>query len=226
MIVGNISVPGALSPLVQGLVSLDGALAMPAITMPQPVSATADELAAQTTPGTTLPLSPQLASQLLNLAALHSAGINGAGETIAIPSRSNVSAADVDAFRTAFALPAMTLKVVPNGVDPGLAGDRAAATLAASWAGVAAPGAQIVLVPSATTDATDGLDLSLADLVDRALANTVAVGYSSCEAGLSAAHQAFYDALYRQAAAEGIAVIAASGDSGASACIWRAATYR
>ena len=218
VIVGSISVPGALSPLVQGLVSLDGSLATPAITSPQLVSATAAELAAQTSPQIAEALTPRLAAQLLHLDALHAAGIKGAGETIAIASRSNVTTADIDAFRAAFALPAMKLRVIPSGADPGLASDRAEATLAASWAGTAAPGAQIVLVPAATTDATDGLDLSLASIVDQALAHTFAVGYSACEAGLSAAHQAFYAALYRQAATEGIAVIAASGDSGASAC--------
>ena len=90
--------------------------------------------------------------------------------------------------------------------------------LAASWTGAAAPGAHIVLVPAATTNATDGLDLSLAFIVDKALAHTVAVGYSACEAALSEAHRDFYAAIYRQAAAEGIAVIAASGDSGPAAC--------
>ncbi|MGB8260632.1 MAG: Ig-like domain repeat protein, partial [Terracidiphilus sp.] len=66
--------------------------------------------------------------------------------------------------------------------------------------------------------ATDGVDLALAAIVDRAQARTMAVGYSECEAALSEAHQAFYAALYRQAAAEGMAVIAAAGDSGAAAC--------
>jgi len=68
-----------------------------------------------------------------------------------------------------------------NGSDPGQTADQAEATLAVSWAGAAAPGAQIVLVPTATTSATDGLDLSLATIVDQALAHTVAVGYSACE---------------------------------------------
>ena len=101
---------------------------------------------------------------------------------------------------------------------PGVANDQAEATLAASWAGAAAPGAQILLAPAATTSATDGMDLSLAAIVDQHLANVVAVGYSACEASLSPAHQAFYSALYQQAAAEGISIIAASGDSGAAAC--------
>jgi len=218
VLVGSISVPSAMSPLVQGLVSLDGALAIPALTAPKPVSISAGELAALTSPGTAEALTPFLAAQLLHLDVLRSAGIIGAGETIAIAARSNVTSADVDAFRAVFGLPAMPLKVVANGPDPGLAGDQAEATLEASWAGAAAPGAQVLLVPSATTSATDGVDLSLAAIIDQALAHTVAVGYSSCEAGMSPAHQAFYSALYRQAAAEGIAVIAATGDSGSSAC--------
>lgn len=221
VLAGGISVPSALSPLVQGLVSLDGVLATPALTTPQPVSSTVAELAAQTSPGSAEALTPRLAAQLLHLDALQSAGVNGAGETIAIAARGNVTSADVDAFRAAFGLPAMPLRTVPAGAgvtDSGAAGDQAEATLAASWAGAAAPGAQVLVVPAATTNATDGLDLSLAAIVDQALAHTVAVGYSACEAGLSAAHQAYYSAVYRQAAAEGIAVIAATGDSGASAC--------
>ena len=132
-----------------------------------------------------------------------------------------MNSADIAAFRSAFGLPASPLAIALNGPDPGLAtgdNDQAEATLAASWAGAAAPGAQILLAPAATTSATDGVDLSLAAIVDQRLANVVAVGYSACEASLSPAHQAFYSALYQQAAAEGISIIAASGDSGAAAC--------
>jgi hypothetical protein len=215
---GSITVPAALAPLVQGLVSLDGVLAMPAMTTPQSLTVTAADLALRTSAATAEALTPSLMAQQVHLGTLQSSGVTGAGESIAIPSRSNVNAADVAAFRAAFGLPIAALKVQANGDLPGLADDQALATMAASWAGAAAPGAQILLVPSNTTEATDGLDLSLAALVDGALAHTVVVGYSSCEAGLSAAHQAFYSALYQQAAAEGIAVIAATGDAGASAC--------
>ena len=218
MLAGTLSVPAALAPLVHGLVSLDGSLSTPALTTPRPMTSTAAELAAETSLSQAEALTPQLAAQLLHLDALQSAGINGAGETIAIAARSNVNSGDVVAFRIAFGLPASALLVNPNGSDPGQTSDQAEATMTASWAGAAAPGAQIVLVPAATTSATDGLDLSLAAIVDQALAHTVAVGYSACEASLSEAHQAFYAALYRQAAAEGIAVIAATGDSGPAAC--------
>ena len=214
----GISVPAAFAPMVQGLVSLDGALSAPALTPPQALKLSASELAAQTSPAHAAALTPQLAAGLLHFDALHASGISGVGEAIAIPARSNINNSDVAAFRAAFGLPAAAVKVLPNGTDPGLADDQAGATLAVSWAGAAAPGAQIVVVPAATTGATDGLDLSLAAIVDQALAHTVAVGYSSCETALAPAHQAFYAALYRQAAAEGISVIAAAGDSGGSAC--------
>jgi len=214
----GISVPSALLPLVQGLVSLDGGLSAPALTTPVPVASAATALAAQTAPNSAEALTPQLVAQLLHLDAVHTAGVLGAGESIAIPARSNVLASDVAAFRSAFSLPASPLTILPNGSDPGRTADEAEAVLAASWAGVAAPGAQIVLVPAATTGATDGFDLALASIVDKALAHTVAVGYSACEASFGEAHQAFYSALYQQAGAEGIAVIAAVGDSGPSAC--------
>jgi subtilase family serine protease len=218
VLVSGITVPGALSPVVAGLVSLDGVLSTPALTAPQPLPVSAADLASLTSPANAAALTPQLAAQLLDVTPLAAQGVDGAGQTVAIVSRSNVNSADVAAFRAAFELPASPLQVSVNGPDPGLADDQAEATLAASWAGAAAPGAQILLAPAASTVATDGVDLSLAAIVDQDLANVVAVGYSACEAALSPAHQAFYSALYQQAAAEGITVIAAAGDGGAAAC--------
>ena len=215
---GPIAVPAALQTLIHGLVSLDAALAEPAVTTARPVAGSIAELRAATSPSRAEALTPQLAAELLHLDSLQSSRLTGAGESIAIAARSNVEPGDVAAFRAAFGLPANALQVQLDGVDPGRTGDEAAAVMMASWAGAAASGAHIVLVPAATTSATDGLDLALAAIVDQALARTVVVGYSSCEAALSEAHQAFYAALYRQASAEGMAMIAAAGDSGASAC--------
>lgn len=221
---GGIRIPAALMPVIGGLVSLDGALAAPALTAPQPLGVSVADLAGLTLPAGAAALTPLLAGQLLDLAPLAAEGVNGAGQTIAVVSRSNVNRGDVAAFRAAFALPASPLQMLANGAGPGLTDDQAQATLSASWAGAAAPGAKILLVPAATTAATDGVDLSLAGIIDQNLANVVAVGYSSCEAALSPAHQAFYAALYRQAAAEGITVVAAAGDGGAAACTPAGAT--
>lgn len=218
MLGGSISAPSALAPLIHGLVSLDGVVAEPAVTTTHAVATTSAELRAATSLASAEAVTPQLAGQMLHLEALHSSGGTGAGETIAIAARSNLQPQDVAAFRAAFGLKESAIQVVLNGADPGRTADEAEAVMSASWAGVAAPDARIVVVPAATTSASDGLDLSIAAIVDGSLAHTVAVGFSACEASLSEAHQAFYAALYRQAAAEGISVIGASGDRGASAC--------
>lgn len=214
----GISVPAALSPVIAGLVSLDGSLSAPALTTPQSLSVQAADLAAVASSANAAALTPKLVAQSVDLAPLAAAGLTGAGETIAIVSRGNVNSVDVAAFRSAFGLAASPLKIAVDGDDPGLTDDRAEATLAASWAGAAAPDARILLAPAASTVATDGVDLSLASIVDRDSANVVAIGYSACEAALGAAHQQFYSALYRQASAEGISIVAASGDGGAAAC--------
>jgi hypothetical protein len=200
VLASGIAVPAALAPVIAGLVSLDGAVSSPALTTPQPLTVSAADLASCASPAEAAAFTPRLAAQLLDVAPLASQGVNGGGQTIAIVSRSDVNSADVAAFRSAFELPASPLQVSISGPDPGLTDGQAEATFAASWAGAAAPAAKILLVPAASTIATDGVDLSLAAIVDRNLANVVAVGYSACEAALSPAHQAFYSALYRQAA--------------------------
>jgi hypothetical protein len=218
VLMSSITVPSALSPLIAGLASLDGALATPALTAPHPLTVSAADLAAESSLGSLQALTPHAVAQLLHFDTLQSSGIDGKGQTIAIATRSDVNLADVASFRSSFGLPAAVLQVLPNGSDPGFTADQAEATFAASWSGAAAPGASILLVPAATTSATDGIDLSLAAIVDQDLAHTVAIGFSDCEAGLSSAHQAFYSALYQQAAAEGIAIVSAVGDSGSAAC--------
>ena len=201
---GEIKLPPAIASMVKGLVSLDGVVSAPAATAPVELKASAEAL------------TPALAAGWLHLSSTN--GASGAGETIAIPARSNVRSEDFAAFRQTFGLPESALQVQLAGTDPGRTGDEAAVIEAASWAGAVAPEAQIVLVPVGSTNATDGLDLALAAAVDGGLAHTVSVGYTGCESRMSAAHLAFYAALYRQAAAEGIAVIAATGDRGAAAC--------
>jgi len=212
---GEVKLPAAIAPMVKGLVSLDGVVSTPAATAPVELNAGVEALAASSASGIKA-LTPKTAAGWLHLSAGDEA--TGAGETIAIPARSNVRVEDFAAFRKSFGLLESTLQVEPAGADPGRTVEEAAAIEAASWAGAAAPGARIVLVPAASTNATDGLDLALAAAIDGGLARTVSVGYSACEGGMSEAHRAFYAALYRQAAAEGIAVIAATGDSGAAAC--------
>jgi len=215
---GEINLPASIAPIVKGLVSLDGVVSATAFTTVAQIKASPAALASESVLSRAAALTPALAKQWLHLSSLQAEGLTGAGESIAIPSRSNVRPEDVAAFRKSFGLPDAELTVALSGIDPGRTDEEAATVQALSWAGAMAPEAHIVLIPAASTNATDGLDLALAATIDGALAHTVSVGYSACESSLSATHRAFYAALYRQAAAEGIAIIAATGDSGAAAC--------
>jgi subtilase family serine protease len=220
-IAGNVTIPSVIAANVAGLVSLDGTLSAAALTLPSELSSDEATSVSDASLSSGESMTPKLIRRALGFAATvesSKSGTSGSGEKIAIPVRSNVRQEDYAAFRKAFSLPDQRIEIDLSGADPGRTADEATAIFAASWAAGAAPAAQVAIVAAATTNATDGIDLALAKAIDGDLANTVSVGYASCENALSSTHRAFYSALYRQAAAEGIAVIAATGDSGAAAC--------
>jgi hypothetical protein len=99
-------------------------------------------------------------------------------------------------------------------------GDETESDLDVEWAGAVAPNAQVIFVTTLSTD-TDfisGVDASAQYIVDNNVAPILSESYGACEAGLTAAGNAFYNALWQQAAAEGITVAISSGDSGSAGC--------
>ncbi len=103
-----ISVPAALSPVIHGLASLDGARSAAAITAPQTLTTSPAALAAETDSSRAEAMTPQLAAQ-----SIHFDGMpQGTGESIAIAARSNIQSADIDAFRSTFGLTASRVAVV------------------------------------------------------------------------------------------------------------------
>jgi hypothetical protein len=149
---------------------------------------------------------------------LWQAGIDGTGQTIAIVGETNINTSDVDAFRDLFGLPKNTPSVILNGPDPGIVGDETEALLDVSWSGAVAKNATIDLVVSASTETSLGVDLSALYIVDNDLAPVMSESYGICEQALGSAGNAFYNALWEQAAAEGITVVVASGDAGSAVC--------
>jgi Pro-kumamolisin, activation domain/Abnormal spindle-like microcephaly-assoc'd, ASPM-SPD-2-Hydin len=149
-----------------------------------------------------------------------SSPINGSGITIAISGVSDILQADVDSFRSTFGLPAMTLKTIANGTDPGAdkAGGQEENSLDVEMAGATAPGAQIVMVVSAST-ATTGADL-LSDeyIIDKETAYIMSASYGECELNLGTSGNAAYNTVWQQGATEGISIFESAGDQGSAGC--------
>ena len=161
------------------------------------------------------------------------ANFTGANQTIAIIGRSRVYNADIENFEGLFGLPIQdpTVIIPPDGIDPGTpqtfppgngipSGDQAEATIDVTRAGSVAPGATIDLVISASSFTTDGIAIAASYAVDTTplLAHIMSLSFGDCEANQGQGGVAFWDNLFSQAAAEGISVFVASGDSGAAGC--------
>jgi len=166
-------------------------------------------------------LAPGDFAKIYNASPLFQSGIDGSGESIAIAGRNNINLSDIEIFRIAFGLPVNNPQIILNGPDPGNAlssGDETEADLDVEWSGAIAPKATIKFVVSASTNTTDGIDLSSQYIVDNDLAPVMSLSYGQCESLLGQAENTFYNNLWEQAAAEGITVVVASGDNGAAGC--------
>jgi len=219
------AIPSALVPAVKGVLTLHNfprqsnatfqgqpVRALPRHTPPLPLFTFTSQ---QTT---YYGLGPTDFATIYNVMPLWNAGIDGTGQTIAIVGESNINLSDIEAFRSLFGLPAKDPQVIVNGVDPGLAGDETEAVLDVSWAGAVAKNATIDLVVSAMTESALGVDLSALYIVDNNLAPVVSESYGECEAALGNAGNAFYNALWQQAAAQGMTVLISAGDGGSAGC--------
>ena len=148
-----------------------------------------------------------------------SSAIDGTGQNIAIIGRSDILLQDVRDFRTLFGLPANDPKFIVDGADPGVVpGDETEAVLDVEWSGAVAKGATIDLVISASTETTDGIDLSAIYAIENNVAPVISESFQQCELYVGSAGNAFENAIREQAAAQGITFITGSGDEAASGC--------
>jgi hypothetical protein len=218
----EISVPQALSPVLGGIVSLHNFLKKPLLAREGQFKRESGGTYAQIDPNFTSSrglhaLGPQDFNKIYNVVSAS----NGAGQTIAIVARSDVSISDSNDFRQQFGVPFVNPTNTANGPDPGFDPnnpDSVEATLDAQWAGAIAPAATINVVASNPTLTTDGVDLSAAYIVDNNVAGIMSASFGECEGDLGGPENAFINGLWRQAAAEGISVFVSSGDNGSAGC--------
>ena len=158
-------------------------------------------------------------STIYNTTPLYGAGIDGTGQSIAVVGRTDIKLADVHYFRSTFGLPANDPVITHNGVAPGIVvDDEGEACLDVEWSGAVAPRATVNFVVSKSTPTSDGVDLSAQYIVNNNLAPIVTVSFGSCEDNLTTSGRAAVNALWQQAASQGITVFVSSGDGGAAGC--------
>ena len=164
-------------------------------------------------------LGPTDFATIYNVLPLWTAGIDGTGESIAIVQESNINVSDIHQFRALFGLPANDPQIVLNGPDPGIIpGIEPEAVIDVSWSGAVAKGATIKLVVSASTNATEGIALSAQFIADNNIASISSMSFGQCELHLGTAGNQFWNAVWEQAAAEGISAFVSAGDGGSAGC--------
>ena len=235
-------IPAALSGLVGGVVSLHDFRRKSQIDAKRPLasngqvtaaqggvmlrssgngagSASVSEAQPEYSNGATHYLFPADWATIYDLNLLYNSGKTGSGTSIAIVGRSNINLSDVSGFRSISGLPANNPTVILVGANPGLvSGDQDESTLDVEWSGAIAPGASVKFVVGASTATTDGVDLSAQYIVNHSTAQVMSTSYGSCEQDMGSTELSFYNALWQQAASEGISAFVSSGDSGAAGC--------
>lgn len=223
-------IPAALAPAVAGVWSLHNFLKKPQVRVSQqpigftPKPGLQPQVTFQNPSGSPIhALGPADYATIYNINPVYQAGINGTGETIGVVGRSDLYSfgQDVSDFRNfVFPLCCGSFSVVYDGPSPGDlgGGEEAEATLDVTWAGAIAPGARVDLVVSATTNTTDGVDLSELYIIDNNLADIMTESFGSCEAAYTQPQADGMTMLAQQAAAQGITYMVSTGDNGAEGC--------
>lgn len=157
---------------------------------------------------------------IYDVSPLWSQSIDGTGQSIAIVAQSDVNPADVDAFRAAFGLPEKKLNTIYVNDNPGLTGDgvESEAALDVEWSGAMAKGATIDLIVGESTNTEAGVQYAMEYGVDNNVAPILSVSWGACELALGVSGNEYFNAMWQQAAAQGISVLVASGDAGSAAC--------
>jgi hypothetical protein len=223
------SIPAALAPVVAGINTLHNFLKQPQHHLSD------DKFHVERKPGqqpeftgtnssgaTVHAVGPGDLSVIYNANPLYTASpnINGSGSTVAVIARSDFNLQDLIDFRSNFGVASPSIQIVVNGTDPGdLGGDEEVeATLDASYSTALAPQANENFVISASTNTTDGVDLSEMYIIENNLGDIMTESFGGCEEGVTAAESTNISNLAEQAAAQGITYMVSAGDNGSAGC--------
>jgi subtilase family serine protease len=159
-------------------------------------------------------LAPDDLATIYDITPLYNAGFDGSGQRLAVVGQSDINLADLEAFRSIFHLSANDPQqiLVPGSTDPGFTKDQGEADLDLEWSGAVAKNATIIYVNST------GVFNSAQYAIEQNLAPVISVSFGLCEPVVGSTDLSSLESLAQQANAQGITILAASGDSGAAGC--------
>jgi subtilase family serine protease len=222
-------VPAALSPVIAGFVSLSDFMPKPLLAKHKSAFSFPCNGCPDGFDGTEqYEIAPPDFATIYNIAPLYKEKkpITGKGVTVVVLEDTDVNPADVAAFRKAFGLASYAgtyAEIHPGSgcADPGKNVAEGEAALDSEWAGAAAPDAHVELASCADTATNFGAFIAAQNLLDTASPpHIMSLSYLACEADLGPGSQGngFVNALWQQAAAEGVSVFVSAGDGAAAGC--------
>ena len=146
---------------------------------------------------------------------------DGTGVTIGIVSNVDASLDGYSNYRSVFGLPQAGISRVYDGSFGNLPPTTTPDTetlLDLEISGGLAPGANLALYLAGDTVFQSGVILATYRAIEDNAVNILSVSYGNCEANIGASGNLQILSLGQQAAAQGIAVVVASGDSGSAGC--------
>jgi len=165
-------------------------------------------------------LTPKDVATIYDINAAYNSGYTGSGQTIAVVGQSEIVASDITAFQSAAGLTvkAPNIILVPNSGTAAISqGDEAESDLDLEYSGGTATGATIDFVYVGNNQNYSVFD-ALQYAVDEKTAPIISISYGACEPSISQTDYTSLEGIMEQAASQGQTVVAASGDTGSTAC--------
>jgi subtilase family serine protease len=165
-------------------------------------------------------LTPKDVATIYDINAAYNSGYTGSGQSIAVVGQSEILVSDVEAFQTAAGLTvaAPNIILVPDSGTAAISsGDEAESDLDIEYSSGTARGATIDFVYVGNNQNYSVFD-SLQYAIDEKTAPIINISYGICEPNLSSTDYSTLEGIMEQGASQGQTVVAASGDTGSTAC--------
>ncbi len=229
-------IPSALAPVVAGFASLNNIRAVTSNRQPATsLAATLEpkthrfkpEFTGSNSSGAYYLVAPADLQKIYDIPPYVIAGgqptttLSGTGVTVGVINDAQINVNLVTQYQTLGGLPVNAPVEIIDGNDPidaTLSSDAVSAYEQLELVSAAAPGATLYYYGSGDTDYDTGIDFAVIRAVQDNAASVLVTSAQSCESALGASGNYFIYGEWLQAAAQGITVVAATGDSGSAAC--------